>query len=170
MQKVARNKTAAFTLIEIVMAVAVMALVITTSITTLQYGMGAVDTARNMTLAAQIMQSQIEVIRMQNWTQITALQSGSPTANPFVSVGGVTITEGVGTAPTTLDASLTKIADRFVFTRTISDIVVGGVTRPDIKSITFSVAWTGVDRRSHTLNYQTRYARNGLSDYLYVAH
>ena len=30
--------------------------------------------------------------------------------------------------------------------------------------------WVGVDGRTHSVSYQTRYAKNGLSDYLYVTH
>ena len=59
------------------MAAIVMALGITTCITTLQYGMRAIDTARNMTLAAQIMQSQMEILRLQNWSQISALPASA---------------------------------------------------------------------------------------------
>lgn len=162
-----RVRKAGFSLIEVVVAASVMALAITSSITTLQYGLTAVDKARSMTLAAQIMQSQLEVLRMQNWTQIGALQTGT---NPFSAQGGTTITDGVSTTPTTLDTRLSTIANRFTYTRTISDIVVGGVARPNIKLITMSVTWTGVDRRTHSLNYQTHYTKNGLSDYLYVAH
>lgn len=162
-----RSRQAAFTLVEVAVAAGVMALAITTSITTLQHGLTAVDTARNMTLAAQIMQSQVEVLRMQNWSQICALQAGT---NPYIVQGGTTITDGVSTTPTALDAKLNTIANRFSSTREISDIVEAGTTRPSIKLITLTVTWTGVDQRVHSLNYQTRYAKNGLSDYLYIAH
>lgn len=137
---------------------------ITTAITTLQYGMRATDTARNMTLASQIMQSQMEVLRLQNWAQIIAL----PT--PYTAAGGVTITEGNSSPATALDGTLTKIANRFTFTRTIAPILVAGVARPDIRLITLNVTWSGLDGRSHTLNYQLRYAKNGLNDYFYVSH
>jgi Tfp pilus assembly protein PilV len=162
-----RSFQAAFTLVEVAIAAGVMALAITTSITTLQHGLTAVDTARNMTLASQIMQSQVEVLRLQNWSQICALQTG---ANPFTVQGGTTITDGVSTSPTALDNRLSAIANRFSSTRQISDVVVDGATRPNIKLIMLTVTWTGVDRRVHSLNYQTRYAKNGLSDYLYIAH
>lgn len=146
------------------MAAIVMVFGITTSLTTLQYGFHAVDTARSTTLASQILQSQMEVLRLQNYTQICALTT------PYTSTGGVTITEGNSTTPTTLDNTLTAIANKFTFTRTIAPITVGGATRADIKLITMSVTWNGVDGRAHSLSYQLRYAKSGLNDYLYVSH
>lgn len=146
-----------FTIVEVMMAAIVMILGITTSITTLQFGMRSVDTARNMTLAGQIMQSEMEILRLQNWTQISAL-AASATVDP-----SSTISSG---SDTSLDVALNAIARRFTCTRTVADIY----GRSDIKLITLTVVWSGVDGRRHTLTYQTRYAKNGLSDYFYVAH
>ena len=135
----------------------VMVLGIVSSLTALQFGTRTVDTARNMTLAAQIMQSEMEILRLQNWAQIAALPA-SATVDP-----STTISTGYGT---TLDSMLTSIANRFTCTRTVADIS----GRSNIKLITLSIVWTGVDGRSHSLSYQTRYAKNGLSDYFYVSH
>src|SRR4051812_36537937 len=62
-----------FTILEVMSAATILVLVIATSLTVLQRGMRAVDTARNMTLASQISQSELEVMRLQNWSQISAL-------------------------------------------------------------------------------------------------
>jgi Tfp pilus assembly protein PilV len=152
-----RSKIRGFTIVEVAMAAFVLALGITTSITTMQYGMRMVDTARNMTLAGQIMQSEMEILRLQNWAQIVAL-SASTVVDP-----STTITSGMGTS---LDATLTTIASRFTCTRTVADIS----GKADMKKITLRVAWNGVDGRAHSLVFETRYAKNGLSDYFYVAH
>ncbi len=141
----------------------IMVLGIVTAITALQYGMRSVDTARNMTLAAQIMQSEVEILRLQNWTQISALPA-STSVDPSTMIT-------TGTA-TTLDATLTAIAARFTCTRQVSN--VSGKTDlaglPNMKLITLTVGWIGLDGRTHSLAFQTRYAKNGLSDYFYVAH
>jgi Tfp pilus assembly protein PilV len=152
-----RARLAGFTIVEVMMAAMVLVFGIATSLTALQYGMRAVDTARNMTLASQIMQSEMEILRLQNWTQISALPA-SATVDP-----SATITSGTSTG---LDATLTTIAGRFTVTRTVADIA----GRSNIKLITLVVGWSGIDGRSHTLQYQTRYAKSGLSDYFYVAH
>ncbi len=147
----------AFTILEVLLATFVMALGVGTSLTALQFGLRSVDTARNMTLAAQIMQSELEILRLQNWAQISALPA-TATVDPTT-----TISSGSGTG---LDTLLNTIANRFTCTRTVA--AISG--RADIKAITLTVAWTGIDDRPHALTYQTRYAKNGLSDYLYVSH
>lgn len=139
------------------MAATVMVLGIVTSLTALQFGMRSVDTARNMTLAAQIMQSEMEILRLQNWAQISALPA-SATVDP-----STTISSG---SATTLDNMLNTIASRFTCTRTVAAIA----GRANIKVISLTVSWNGVDGRAHSLTYQTRYAKNGLSDYFYVTH
>ena len=155
---------AGFTILEVMMAGFVLALGIATSITALQYGMRQVDTARNMTLAGQIMQSEIEILRLQNWSQIVALQAAQPSAtSPSTIDPATTITSG---SSTPLDATLTAIANRFTCTRLVEDIS----GKSEMKRITLNVAWSGVDGRAHSLKFQTRYAKNGLSDYFYVAH
>ena len=146
-----------FTILEVGLAAAVMAFAVATSLLAMQYGLRSVDTARNLTLAAQIMQSDMEILRLQNWSQISALAASS-TVDP-----ATTITSGTGTS---LDSTLTTIANRFTCTRTVADIA----GRADIKAIGLSIRWTGIDGRSHTVSYQMRYAKNGLSDYFYVAH
>lgn len=152
-----RRAEAGFTIAETAIAAMVMLFAIATSLTTLQFGMRGVDTARNMTLASQIMQSEMEILRLQNWTQIVALD-GTAVVDP-----STTITSGSGTS---LDTTLTQIASRFTCTRTVEPIS----GRANIRQITLSVRWTGMDGRAHSLSYQSRYAKNGLSDYFYVAH
>lgn len=152
-----------FSILEVMLGATIMVLGIVTSITALQYGMRSVDTARNMTLAAQIMQSEVEILRLQNWSQIAALPA-SATVDPSTM-----ITTG---SSTPLDATLTAIAARFTCIREVSN--VSGKTdlsgQPNMKLITLIVSWTALDGRPHALRFQTRYAKNGLSDYFYVAH
>jgi Na+-transporting NADH:ubiquinone oxidoreductase subunit NqrC len=142
---------------EVMLASVVMLFGIATSLTTLQFGMRAVDTARNMTLASQIMQSEMEILRLQNWTQIVALD-GRAVVDP-----STTISVEDGSA---LDTMLDRIANRFTCVRTVE--AISG--RANIRLITLRVSWVGVDGRTHQLSFQTRYAKNGLSDYFYVAH
>lgn len=159
-----RDRRAGFTILEVTMATFVLAFGIATCLTALQYGMRQVDTARSTTLAGQIVQSEIEILRLQNWAQIVALQAAQPSATTPTTIDpATTITSGTST---TLDTRLATIASRFVCTRLIEDIS----GRSNIKRITLQVAWEGIDGREHTLSFQTRYARNGLSDYFYVAH
>jgi hypothetical protein len=145
----------AFTIFEVAVSATILALVIATSLTVLQIGMRAVDTARNTTLAAQISQSVLEVLRLQNWVQISALPA-------FASVD---IADAIssGTA-TPLDAALNTVSSRFTCTRTVSD------PKPNMRLITVTVSWRGNDGRFHAVTSQARYARNGLNDYIYISH
>lgn len=159
-----RSRSAGFTILEVTMATFILAFGIATSLTAIQYGMRQVDTARSMTLAGQIVQSEIEILRLQNWAQIVALQNAQTSATTPTTIDATTtITAGTST---TLDTRLAAIASRFVCTRLIEDIS----GRANIKRISLQVAWQGIDGRLHNLSFQTRYARNGLSDYFYVAH
>lgn len=155
-----RGKRSGFTLLEVMLAAVVMLFAMATSLTTLQYGLRSVDTARNTTIASQILQSSIELLRLQNWTQIVALQTAQLTATTPVNVDLTTTLLPSGVTP--LNTTLTAVATRFACTRLIADL------RTNIKLITVTVTWTGMDGRAHQLSMETRYGKDGLSDYLYA--
>ena len=132
-----------FTLVEVMVASTVLIFGIVTAVTTSQRGLQALDTARNLTAATQIMQSEMERIRLLNWTQLQALQQA---ADNTVSTAGA-----AGTA-------------RFACTRAITDV------KTDMKQITVTSVWRGYDGREHTVRLITRYGKSGLNDYFYTTH
>jgi Tfp pilus assembly protein PilV len=135
----------AFTLVEVMIAAIVMVLAITTAITTLQRGLQAVDTARGYTYASQVMQSELERLRVKSWTQMQALQEGSDnTVN----------TAGTGAAP----------AAGFTCTRTVR------AAKENMLEIMLESKWRGYDGRPHVARFVTRYGKNGLYDYFYTSH
>lgn len=153
--KRAKSQRAGFALFEVMIAATILVLVISTSLTVLQTGMRAVDTARNMTLASQISQSALEVLRLQNWTQIGALPASA----------NVNISDAISSGSSTeLDATLSTVTSRFTCTRTVSE------PKTNMRLITVTVSWRGNDGRAHTLLSQARYAKNGLNDYIYISH
>lgn len=154
-QPAGSRRVRAFTIFEVAVAATILALVIATSLTVLQTGMRAVDTARNTTLAGQISQSVIEVLRLQNWPQISALPAFASVDIPQA------ISSGSATA---LDATLNTVTSRFVCTRTVSD------PKANMRLITVTVSWRGNDGRPHAISSQARYAKKGLNDYIYVSH
>lgn len=138
-----------FTIAEVMVAAIVMAFAITTSITTMQRAFLALDTSRNLTLAGQIMVSEMERTRMLNWTDIEAMDL-SPTVTSL-----------------TLDSTFTsntQIGTRFTLTRTVT---VPDPSNTNIRQITLTITWRGYDGRQHTRSYTTQYARYGIHDYLY---
>src|SRR5438552_1422420 len=125
-----------FTLVEVMMAAVVLVLAITTAITTLQHGLQAVDTARGYTYASQVMQSEMERLRLKSWAQVQTLQNAGDNR--------VTVTTVTG-AP----------ASTFACTRTIRDL------KADMKEIILESSWHGYDGRAHTARFVTRYGKSG---------
>ena len=130
------------------MATFVLTLGITTAIYVIQIGLRNLDTARTTTAVAQAMQSEMERLRLQNWTEISAL----PTS-----------------AEIDLSASFSSAsieADRVTVIRTVAD--VSGFGSPStVRQISLTASWTSIDNVERTRKLVMRYARNGLFDYYY---
>lgn len=139
-----------FTIVEVAMASFVMAFGLATSIIVMQAGYKSIDVARGSTLAAQIIQSELERLRMMSWTGINAL----PASATF---------DGA-----TNFSSSTDVAGKYTITRTVT----ADATRPtEMKNITVSVRWQSYDLRWHRRSFTALYAKNGLYDYYYtIAH
>lgn len=127
------------------MAAIVMALAITTSITTMQRGFLSLDTARNITIAGQIMQSEFEKMRLVPWTTVDGYPTGTETA----------------LAVDSSFSSNTFIGNRFTMTRRVD------VVRTGMKKITLTVTWRSYDGRDISRSYTSYYGQNGLYDYFY---
>jgi Tfp pilus assembly protein PilV len=145
-----RVRCAGFTIIEVAMATFVMALGIATSIVAMQAGFKHLDLARGTTLASQIIQSEMERIRLMSWSGVTALDG---TANVDVS--------------TTFSTS-SKVAGKFTVTRTVT---ADGARPTEARKIVIAVTWNGYDGRAHNRSFESTYVKNGLYDYYYtIAH
>jgi Tfp pilus assembly protein PilV len=143
----ARRRERGFTIMEVTMATFVMALGIATSIIALQTGFKQIDVARGDTLAAQIMQSEIERLRLLSWTAITALDGEQK-----VDLS-------------TMFTSNAAIVSKYTVVRTVK----ADDARPsDVRNITLTVTWSSYDGRSHSRTFTTIYAKNGLYDYYYT--
>jgi Tfp pilus assembly protein PilV len=155
----------AFTLVEVMVAASVMVLAICSSIIVLQQGLRAIDTARYTTLAGQILQSQMEKLRLLTWTQLTNTTTG-PSAPAFA------------TFTPDISASATSQINRFFVGSDVgkcSQTIVAPTTGlaafdNTMRVITLTATWKGIDDRTHSLSYTTYYARYGLSDFFYSSH
>jgi type II secretory pathway pseudopilin PulG len=145
-----RRSLAGFTLAEVMMAAGVMAFAISGSIVVIQSGVKAVDNARNTTLASQIIQSEMERIRLLNWSDVNSLGASANLV--------LTTIFPPGTTTTTMNA-------RFTATRTCTD-TAGKVG--EMKDITITVSWVGVDGKTHRRTTTGNYCKNGLYDYYYT--
>lgn len=125
-------------------AATILTLVIAGSITVIQRGFQSVDYARHVTYASQVMQSELERLRLKSWAQIQELQNSRETLVSVASTGGTSAS--------------------FRCERKITDL------KTDMKQIELVSTWTGYDGRPQVVRYLTRYSKSGLYDYFYTAH
>ena len=140
-----RQKKNGMTLIEVMMGALVLILVFISTFTVIQRGFEMIDVSRNTGLAGQILQSEIEDIRLKNWANLPA----------------------DGTTDITLPAAFNAVASRFAATRTVESVnesvdALGEIT---MKKVTVQVTWTAYTGRTHTRRYETYYTKGGLNDY-----
>jgi Tfp pilus assembly protein PilV len=143
------HRAAGFTIAEVVFSVFVMALGISTSIIAMQAAFKQMDLARGTTIAAQILQSEMERLRMMSWTSLSTLETTYPTQTYDGATNFTTNSSVVG---------------KYSVTRTIGD----DPANSEIKNINVSVTWSTYDGRSHTRAFSAIYAKNGLYDYYYT--
>ncbi len=141
-----RRPRAAFTLVEVMVASVVLVFGIVSAIGAMQAGLKAMDRARQTAFATQVLQSEMERLRLKNWTQLEELQAAGASAT------------------FTPDAAGGAQAARFTCTRSIATL------RDGLKEIVLTAEWRGYDGRPQSLRLLTRYGRHGLNDYISTAH
>ena len=148
-----RRRDAGFTVVEVSIAAMVLILCLTSSLLVLQRGFIAIDNARYTTLAGQILQSQMEKLRMLTWAQLTDTTSGPPASGTF-----------------TPDISSSASGQLANFT--CSQVIAASPSpyNTTMKDITLTATWKGSDGRTRSLTYFTRYGQSGLSDFFYTSH
>jgi type II secretory pathway pseudopilin PulG len=148
---------AGFTLVEVLMATFVMLFAISSSILVMQSGFRSLDTARKTTLAAQIMQSEMERMRMLSWSRVEALIGPEPAKIDIATIFPQN---------TSAEIQLFNEMDR-TFTRTRTATYLPGSDNEIIK-IDIAVSWRGIDGVLHERTSSTRYCKNGLYNYYYT--
>lgn len=132
------------TIIEVAMAAFILGLVLATSVTTMQRAFISLQNARDLNIASQMLQSEMEKMRLADWTTVHAYSNVA--------------------TPVTLDLAFTTnpyVGNRFTLSRTVTD------PKTDTRIITLLVVWTGADNRQLSRHLAMRYSRNGLYDYFY---
>ena len=157
MKKLSQKTTSrqGFTLVEVMAASVVLVLMFLSALSAMQQGFKMIDTARNTTIAGQVIQSEIEDLRLKSWAVLSSLP-GETTINIADSIGkGLPAAEG------------TALAKRFIANRSVVDI-------PDrnnnLKRITINVSWADANGARHNRSYETLFGHFGLSDYFVAEH
>ncbi len=150
------SNCAGFTIFEVALAAFVMAIGIATAIIAMQMGFKSLNDARDTTLAAQIMQSEIERLRLMAWDR---------TSDAIAENSIIELPSSATVSLSTMFTSNTALAAKFTVTRTVT---ADGTRPSEVKNIALSVTWKSYDGRSHTRTFDTIYCKNGLYDYYYT--
>ncbi|MEO7412343.1 MAG: hypothetical protein ABIZ81_03210 [Opitutaceae bacterium] len=135
------------------MAAAVMALALTSSLVAMGRAFAPLDSARCISYASQIMQSEMEKMRLTSWGNGTAAGNGTT---------GITSYPATPTVVNFSTSGFTSAADlgsRMSMTRTASNVHTGMI------QITLTITWTTSDRRTLSRSYITYYGEKGLYDF-----
>jgi hypothetical protein len=154
------KSTEGFTIMEVALAATVLALTLVGMIQVIDSGSEMLDLSRKQTIAAQILHSEIDQLRLQSWATVTSYPAG-PT--PFTTALGPSydpIVAGIaqqlgGTFPYTVTRTVTCIqppANPFPY-----------AVQPLLLQVTFTIGWTGVTGHSYTRTSTTYVGQNGLS-------
>ncbi len=131
-------------LIEVMMAVLVLGTVVASTLMALRMGFNSIQLARDNTMAAQILQSEMENLRMMSWGELEAL----PVEDQFQI--------GADFDP--------AIANRYRATRQVTP----DPNRPGMKAVVLEIEWTTIGGAEHRRVYRTLFSQEGLNDYYYV--
>jgi predicted signal transduction protein with EAL and GGDEF domain len=128
-------------MVELLLAVTVLALVFASSVSLLAMGFRTLDDSRLNTLAAQVLQSEMENLRLMNWDQLGDLPARETFAAEadFASAG----------------------FERFSCAREIA------AENANLKKITLTAAWNSTGGQTRERTYVTYIGRDGLNDYYY---
>lgn len=125
------------------MAVALLAFAISTSITTLQRAFLNLDTARNLSTAATLLQTEMEKERLLDWATVSNT-SYQPTLDPN-------------------HLSNPLIASRFTLSR--SAVPLTG-TSGKMVQVTLRVTWRNYDGRQLSRSFTTYFTQGGLNEFI----
>ena len=152
-RKPRRAGLAGFTIIEVAMAATVMALGISSAILVMQRSFGSLDTARCLGYASQIMQSEMEKMRLTAWGDGTTAGTGTT---------GITAIPATA-QPISIDAAFfnnSDIGSRMTLTQRAADVHAGMI------QLIFTITWRSYDGRTLSRTYTTSYGQKGLYDYI----
>ena len=136
-----KEGAAAFTLVEVIMSIAIFGLIFASIATALTQGYTIIENARDNGLINQILQSEIENIRSMNWEDLNAMNDWER------------IEQQAGFGST--------FNDRYVCERFINSRKVGQ------KEIILTMAWVDRKNINHFRKFVTYYTKGGMYDYQY---
>ncbi|OHE81127.1 MAG: hypothetical protein A3G75_12340 [Verrucomicrobia bacterium RIFCSPLOWO2_12_FULL_64_8] len=154
-----RRTHAGFTLIEVALAATILLFGFVGMINAISIGTEMLDTARKQTVAAQIVQVEIDYLRTLDWNSILNLTPTSSTALTD-QVAYPEFNSSLSMKPK--PAAIVNADTTFQLSRQISDVHGSGSTAT-LRRVTLGVTWVGNTGRQHTRSCQAYFGKNGLN-------
>ena len=164
------NSSGGFTIMEVALAATVLALTLTGMIGVIESGAQVLDLSRKQTIAAQILHSEIDQLRLQSWQTVSGYTiSGSAYPTGYPASTSLTMAS---------DPTLAKFSpivqnwQNLTLTRTVSCIQPSQAnpnpsspypSTPLLLQVTFTITWTGMTGRTYTRWSTTYVGEYGLS-------
>ena len=159
--RVARRAQRAFTLIEVMVAVAIIGLTFVSLYAGMTFGTSTIALARENLRANQIITDRLEECRIYGWDYLT--NAGNVPANfvvPFYPTNTDLSVSDVTVGTVARDGTFSFYGSLSVTNTTLTNTYSDGV-----KMITVTLVWTNANvRREQTM--ATYYSRNGMQSYL----
>lgn len=149
----AKRLANAFTLVEVLVAAAILGTISFAYYGALSSGFSLVQSTREDLRATQIVMQRIEAVRLCNWRQLanfTFREPYDPTASGATAVG----TMYYGTVTTNAASSINNNSSY----------------KPNVRLVTVTLTWTNFNTprpQSHTRQMQTQVARYGMQNYVW---
>lgn len=161
-----RPANAGFAIIDVAMGATILVVGFVGLIQAVTIGTEMLDTSRKQLVAQQLVDHEIERMRMADWSTLGTLGAGT-TYTIGVNTTGTALT-GTNTSKarfalanyntTATDDYLALMAVAKGFTLTATAVI----ERTDYRSVTYTVTWTGVTGRSHTWICIATFGKYGL--------
>jgi hypothetical protein len=154
---------------EVALAATVLALTLVGMIGVIESGSATLDLSRKQTVAGQILHEEIDNLRVQSWSTITAYPAGPTPLSAIRAPGtpvGTVYDPNLETFWQHLEGNHTyqfpslpvaNLPFPYVLTRTVSPI------EPLLLQVTFTIKWTGLTGQRYSRSSTTYVTQNGLN-------
>lgn len=139
------------TLIEVVIAVVILAIAGAGIIGSINYGMFMMRLARENARATQVMIEKLESIRLYNWSEVNS--------NGFVPATFTNVYDPQGASG--------QQGAVYLGTMTVSNVPFAGSYGTNMRQFTVTLQWVTAGRINHNRAMSTYVARDGVQNYVY---
>lgn len=157
-----RRRPAGFTIVEVMMAATILLVGFIGMMQTVLAGAEMMATARRQTLAAQILNHEIEKLRLLSWSEIAALPTGQPVPNQLTIDSQ--FADAITAAGLRANTSNWEASDTLTLTRTFTS----PDPATDLREANFTVTWTmrptgGTAVRTFVRKLSAYFGKHGLN-------